>query len=308
MLRRLGPGHRALVTTALTLCVGLGGAVGPAAATTHRTLAGRQVDRIVAMTGYRGLRSHEFDVASKFEAGDANFVVVRLDRARLAVPLTEIQRDLRLAARLAARRRAFTSKVKVGRGAEQDITFDVRPGGRSAPREPYLHAIIVVSHRQRLGALTRPERMARAQALTVISDTARLNVTLLHDSSRGALWGPGLSAESIETAVECFNTTSLVHVARKTVRRLDRQGADMSYLADPGQPDPSRRQEFENLAVRGLEIWSNSLGFAIVAARSGTAYEHYVRQARHMRFAFYRRNDLRYLTVAAAEYRRFARS
>jgi hypothetical protein len=67
-----------------------------------------------------------------------------------------------------------------------------------------------------------------------------------------------------------------------------------------------RRHVDSNLVLAlGREIWSNSLGFAILAARTGTPYSSYTHQAAHLQFGFYRKYDLRYLTVSAAQYRSF---
>lgn len=284
--------HRIGVAAAVAISIGATG-VTPAGATTRHTLTRRQVDRIVAMTGYHGLRSHRFDVAGAFETRPAKVVVIRLDHARLEVPLSEVHADIRRAERLASARRTFTTTIKVGHGPRQRITYEVVP--TSGRHHPDLRYVIFSPHRERLAALTRPEQVPpKVQALTVISGQ-RLNVTLLHDGSPSA---------SLDSMVECLNTSSHVYVTPQTLNRLQKQQVDLSYLTDPNHPHPTRRHELANLASRGLEIWSNSLGFAILAARRGTSYQQYAHQVPRMRFGFYRRNDLRYLKVSPRQYRR----
>ena len=106
--------------------------------------------------------------------------------------------------------------------------------------------------------------------------------------------------------IEILNTSSRVTVSPQTLHRLSRQHVDMSYLTDPNHQHPTRRQELTNLGGRGFEIWSNSVAFAICSARKGTSYKSYRRQADNLRFAIYRRNDLRYLKVSARQYGRLA--
>lgn len=285
-------------------------AFGPASAAAHRhaTLNRPQVHKIVAVTGYRGLRSHHFRVEGVFKDGPVTVKVVRLDGAHLEIPLAELHRDLRRAERLTAARPTFTTTLKTGHGHKQKITYDVAPAGASAPRESYLRYVIFSAHHEQLGKLTRPQRVPGVQALTVISEADRLNVTLLHDIPRSDKWGPSrLSAARLYAMIECLNTSSRVTVSPKTLHRLAAHHVDLSYLTDPNHKHPSRRQELTNLGGRGFEIWANSLGFAVMSARAHTSYRAYSQQAAHNRFAIYRRNDLRYLAVSAKQYRRLAR-
>jgi hypothetical protein len=253
-------------------------------------LSDRQVHRIISMTGYQGLRSHQFDVADTIHAGGADTVVVRLDRARLGVALGELRKDLRLAAGIAGDRPVFTRKIRIG-GATHRVTYDVAPVDVLSPQQSYTRYVIFTPRGRQLTSLTKPQRVPAIQALTVIDAAHRLNVTLLQDTRRHATWGPRLPAAQLFAMVESLNTSSYLYVSPQTLQRLTKQ-----HVAT------------KQLVAYGREIWSNSLGFAILSARSGVAYSRYVRQAAHMRFGFYRHNHLRYLEVNPAAYRRFARS
>jgi hypothetical protein len=280
---------RAAGSAALGLCTvaSLGSA---SAAPAHPGLAAHQIRRIVKMTGYQGMRSHRFDVAGSFRAGGANTVVVRLDGARLGVSLPRLRHDVRLAAGLAANRPTFTRRVKLGRSLHR-ISYDVAPAGVLSPQEPYVRYVIFTPQREPLAALTRPQRVPPVQALTVIDAAHRLNVTLLQDTARNTTWGRRIPAARLFAMIEGLNTTSYVYVAPQTFERLAKQHVNTGKLV-----------------AFGREIWSNSLGFAILSARIGVAYSSYAHQATHMRFGFYRHNHLRYLKVTPAAYRRFARS
>lgn len=258
------------------------------------------------MTGYHGLRSHRYDVVRRFTTGPATVVIVRLDDAKLGVPLAQLHKDIRRAGHLAAARPSFTSRLKLGHGRKQLITYNVAPAGASAPRKPYLRYVIFSPRNEQLGKLTRPRRVPGVQALTVISEADRLNVTLFHDIARSARWGPSsLSSLRLYAMIETINTSSRVTVSPRTLHRLSAHHVDLSYLTDPNHKHPTRRQELTNLGGRGFEIWSNSMGFAITSARAGTSYRAYRHQAADLRFAIYRKNDLRYLEVSAKEYRDF---
>lgn len=302
MLDRGERTRRRLGAAGLALCMGVTG-VGitgssAAGAAGHRALTPAQVDRIVKATGFRGLRAHHFQIATSFQTSSGKVVVVRIDRARLGVPTAQVRRDIRQAQRLADARRTFSTMIRVGPGPKQRITYAVLPTVGSAKQQARTRYVIFSPRTERLGTLTRPQRVPSAvQALTVISSRG-LNVTLLHDGSRAA---------TLDAMVECLNTSSRVYLTPQTLHRMSKQHVNLSYMTDPNHRHPTRRQEVANLGSRGLEIWSNSLGFAIVSARHRKSYRSYVRQATDMRFGFYRRNELRYLKVPAQLYRSFAR-
>jgi hypothetical protein len=276
---------RAITTAVLTLFLS---ATSPAGAAPHHGLSGAQIHRIVAMTGYHGLRSHRFDVADAFHAGGTKTVVVRLDHAPLGVTRHALRRQLALAARLSAQRPHFASKLRLDSRAKQRITFHVAPANVLTPQRDYVRYLIFTRQGERLANLTRPQRIPDIQALTVIDAAHRINVTLLQDRAKGATWGPRLPAAKLFAMVESLNTSSYVFLTPKMLRRLEREHINSNLV----------------LAL-GREIWSNSLGFAILAARAGTPYPSYARQAARLRFGFYRKYDLRYLTVSAAQYRSF---
>lgn len=278
----------------------------PAASSAERTLTARQVTQIVKLTGYQGLRSHTFDIADKFARGQAEVVVVQLDAARLAVPLTVVQRDIALAESLASGNPTFVAKLKVGPGAKQDIKYDVDPAGVLAPQKPYRHYIIFTPNREGLAKLTAPVKPVSDEALTTNNGSKRVNVTLLHDLPPSTPWATAVSAPDFYAMVECINTSSLVYVPARTLDRLAKQHVNMSYMTDPNHRRPSAYVELQNLIGRGREIWSNSMGFAINAARAGVEYDEYVKRAKRLRFSFYPKNDMRFLTASATEYRRFA--
>jgi hypothetical protein len=278
-------GRSWIATAVLTLCVTTSG-VATAASTPRHSLAAKQIQRIVKMTGYHGLRSHRFDVADTFRAGGAKTVVVRLDRARLGVTRKELRRQLALATRLAGDRPAFTTKIRLRHGSRQTITFHVAPANVLTPHAPYIRYLIFTPRREQLSGLTRPQQIPNIQALTVIDAAHRINVTLLQDRAKGATWGSHIPAARLFAMIESLNTSSFVYLTPKTINRMSRRHVNVNKL----------------LAF-GREIWSNSLGFAILAAQTGTSYPAYARQAKDMRFGFYRKYDLRYLTVSAAEYR-----
>ncbi len=261
-----------------------------AAAARHAGLSRQQVHRIVTTTGYEGLRSHRLAVTNDFRASGVRTVVVRLDAARPAVALPALRRDLRLAARLAADRPAFRTALTLGSAPRQRVTFHVAPANVLTPHAPYLRYLIFTPRDERLASLTRPQQVPAIRALTVIDAAHRINVSLLQDTAAGATWGPGVPAARLFALVESLNTSSYLYVAPKTLERLNRHHVHT-----------------RTLAALGREIWSNSLGFAISAARHGTAYARYAHQVDRLRFAIYRHNDLRYLKVPARQYRTFAR-
>jgi hypothetical protein len=280
---------RAAGCSALALCMsaaGVGAASGHPAS--RSSLTSHQVHRIVQMTGYRGLHSHRFEVADSFRSAGANTIVVRLDHARLGVSRAEIRRQLALAARLTADRPAFTSRIRL-RGAHHKIAFHVAPANVLAPHASYVRYLIFTPRDEALTRLTKPQRVPGVQALTVIDAAHRINVTLLQGTRRHATWGPRLPAARLFAMVESLNTSSFVFLSPKTLGRLARQHIN------PNQA-----------LTLGREIWSNSLGFAIMSAHTGTSYAKYAHQAAHLRFAIYREHDLRYLKVSRAQYRRFA--
>ncbi|HVT63543.1 MAG TPA: hypothetical protein VHD81_00120 [Mycobacteriales bacterium] len=283
--------------SALAICLsasGLGaaGTIGAAAATPSRpsSLTSHQVDRIVRMTGYHGLRSHRFHIIDTFRVGGADTVVVRLDHARLGVTRHELRRQLAQAAGLSAGRPTFGTRIRL-HGSRERVTFHVAPVNALTPHASYLRYLMFTPLHERLGRLTRPEQVPDIQALTVVDAAHRLNVTLLQDRAKGATWGSHIPAARLFAMVESLNTSSSVFLSSRTIERLSRQHVDTNKV----------------LAF-GREIWSNSLGFAILAARTGKSYATYSRQATHMRFAFYRRYDLRYLKVPARQYKHFAHS
>ena len=287
----VGVVRRAWIATAiLALCVTTT-SVASAASRPHHSLTAKQIHRIVKMTGYHGLRSHRFDVADAFRAGGASNVVVRLDRARLGVTRQQLRRELAIAAGLAAGRRAFTSKITLRHGSRHKITFHVAPANVLTPHQPYVRYLIFTPRNERLESLTRPQQVPDIQALTVIDAAHRINVTLLQDRAKGATWGPRIPAARLFAMVESLNTSSFVYLSPKTVEQMSQR-----------KVDPNKLLAF------GREIWSNSLGFAILAAQTGTSYPAYAQQAKDMRFGFYQRYDLRYLKVSAEQYRRFAQA
>lgn len=275
---------------AVSMCLGALDA-GTAGATPRHALTKHQVQRIVSMTGYHGLRSHHFTIASSFRAGRANTVVVQLDGAELGEKLGELRKQLGLAAALAAGRPTFTTRLRLGSGTTRRITFHVAPANVLTPHQSYARYVIFTRPGQRLSALTRPERVPDIQALTVIDAANRLNVTLLQDRARHARWGPGVPAGRLFATVESLNTTSYVFLTPKTLEQLARQHVSSNRIISLGR-----------------EIWSNSYGFAIVAAQKDTSYRAYRHQAAHLRFNIYRPNDLHYLTVSKSQYLRFSRA
>lgn len=283
---------RPIWCSALALCLGLTGFSGASATTRPRAgLTGRDIQRIVRMTGYHGLRSHHFVLAETLEAGQTRTLIVRLDRARPGVPLREIRRDLHLADSLAAKRPAFTIGLRLGAGPKHRVGYDVAPADVLEPSQRYIRYVIFSPRDEQLSMLTRPQRVPPIQALTVIDAYDRLNVTLLHDGSRAAKWGPGVSAASLYAMVECLNTASYVYVPPRTLDRRTRHHVTANRLV-----------------ALGREVWSNSLGFATVAARDGTPYRRYAHEVARIRFGIYQQYDLRYLAVPAAEYRQLRRA
>lgn len=294
-----------LAAAVLTVGVSSTGLDQAAAAASRAELSNTQVHRIVHLTGYHALRSHRFERAGAFTARAADVQVIKLDGARLGVPLSELRDDVDLGQQLAATGGTFTTKLKLGRGPKQSITYVVASGMSSAGRSNTRY-VIFTPRSEHLGELTRPQRVPSVQALTVISRDARLAVTLLHDRSQGARWGEtGLPSAPLCAMVESLNATSRVTVSPQTLHRLKSHNVDLSYLTDPNHPNPSRPQELRNLADRGFEIWSNSMGFAVMSARAGASYHHYVHRAGLMRFGFYAKNDMHYMRVSAAQYRSF---
>jgi hypothetical protein len=294
---------RFLGVAGLTVCL-TAGALTPAAAAPG-TLSRAQIHKIVKFTGFQQLSSHGFQVADQFTAGVARFKVLRMDGARLAVSRAQIRRDVAQAITLAARGDTFTTKIKVGPGHKQRIAYRVSPMSDAVRR--HLRYIAFVPHRVQLDNLTRPQRVPFAEALTMISRNERHAISLLHNNARTTTWGStGLSSNQLCTMVESLNAVSNVNVSPATLRRLQRQHVDLSYLTDPNHPNPTRHRELLNLAGRGFEIWSNSLGFATIAARSGYSYQHYLRTVDRLGFAFYKRNQMQYLKMSAEQYREFA--
>ena len=206
-----------------------------AAGTPSHHLTAHQVHRIVRTTGYRGLRSHHFDIATTFGAGGAKTVVVRLDRARVGVALHLLRTDIGLAIKLAAASPRFTSKIKLGSGRPQRITFAVAPAGVLAPHEPYLRYFIFTRHDQRLATLTEPQRVPAVQALTVVDPGHRINVTLLQDGANDATWGPGVPAAQLFAMVESLNTASYVSLTPKTSDRLSGHHTNSTQLVAFGR-------------------------------------------------------------------------
>ena len=298
--------RRVLGVAALAVCMSAG-VVSPASASTSDTLSKAQIHQIVKFTGYRGLASHRFHVADQFTAGAGRFKVVRMDGARLGVPSSAVRRDVAQAMTLAARLDTFTTKIKVGPGPIQRVTYTVSP--ISQAERKHVRYVIFAPHKVQLDALTRPHRMPFVEALTVISHSERLGVTLLHDNSSATTWGTtGLSSNQLCAMVESLNAVSNVNVTNETLRRLARNHVDLSYLTDPNHPNPTRHRELLNLAGRGFEIWSNSIGFAAVSARSGFSYHHYTHRVSRMGFAFYKQNKMHYLMVSPEQYQQFAQS
>jgi hypothetical protein len=306
MLLRPSFRRHSLAAAGIALCLGVTG-VTPASASAHHALSKAQVDRIVKFSGYHSLQSHRFDVAGQFSAGAARFKVVRLDGARLDVPLSEVRRDVLLAESVAQAGGTFTSKIKVGRGHKQRITYHVAPSapsGRSNTRY-----IIFTPRSERLDSLTAPQRVPQIQAFTLVRGAGRLTVTLLHDRAPGATWQQTqIPFANLCALIESFNATNRITVSPATLRRLARHHVDLSYLTDINHPNPSRHRELANLAGRGYEIWSNSVGFAVTSAQAGVSYRHYVRRLVRMGFAFYRKNHMHYLKVSPASYHNFAHS
>jgi hypothetical protein len=204
------------------------------------------------------------------------------------VSRAELHRQLAQAAGLAAARPTFSSRIRL-HGQRQRVTFHVAPANVLTPRASYVRYVIFTPRREAMARLTRPQPVPDIQALTVIDAAHRINVTLLQDRSNGETWGARIPAGRLFAMVESLNTSSYVFLSSKTIARLSREHVNANQA----------------LAF-GREIWSNSLGFAIMAARAGTSYHAYARQATHMRFAFYRPYDLRYLKVSRAQYRHFA--
>ncbi|HVT63542.1 MAG TPA: hypothetical protein VHD81_00115 [Mycobacteriales bacterium] len=276
----------------------------PAGATTHRGLTQAQVHRIVNFTGYQGLRSHRFDVAGVFKAGAATIKVVRLDGARLPIRLSELRRDVAQANDIAQQGGTFTSTLKVGPGKKQRITYHVAPS--THPNEPNLRYFVFAPRSEQLDSLTSPVRAPSIQALTLVGKK-RLAVTLLHDRSPNATWqGTRIPYADICALIESFNSASRVTVARSTLRRLAAHHVDLSYLTDPNHSNPTRHRELMNLAGRGYEIWSNSLGFAITSAQSNVPYHRYRGMLSQMAFSYYARNQMHFLALSATAYRQFA--
>jgi hypothetical protein len=301
------PAVRRHMLAAAAVAVGVGASgITPAAATTHGGLAKAQIHRIIHFTGYQGLRSHRFDVAGVFKAGAATFKVIRLDGARLPIPLSQIRRDVTQADSIAQQGGTFTSMLKVGPGKKQRITFHVAPSAHVD--QPNLRYFVFAPRSEQLDSLTSPLRVPSIQALTLVGKK-RLAVTLLHDRSPHAMWQQTkIPYADICALIESFNATTRVTVAQATLRRLDRNHVDLSYLTDPNHSHPTRHREVMNLAGRGYEIWSNSLGFAITAAQSDVSYHRYSRLLTRMAFSYYARNQMHFLKLGAAAYRQLAQT
>lgn len=224
--------------------------------------------------GFEGLRGHRFEVAKRVITKEANYTFLLLDGAEPALPLEQMESNLRIAEEIAAKRQVHTIPLIFGPGQEPtDVTFVARPSHLDQSAEKDNRYIIVTNKNPRELAAPVP---AFDRGFTVTNDYGP-DVTILQNQPGQSI--DALPADDFIGAVEAFQLTTGYDLEGDFAAWFEayyaQEGSDTSYLQSPYYPEDTLENKRASLLHLVREVGANFEGFARTAAQQGWTYDQY---------------------------------
>lgn len=264
-----------------------------AVAPEKRMLPSQEVQKIIEVTNYKGLEGHSFEIEEEFTTAAARYVIIKLNGAQAAVPISEIKASIAQSEAEAAAKPTFTSRVQLSPGNERDITFQVSPAKISSGGTDTRY---IINTDESLASLMAPVKTPSADGTTLSRSGKNMNVTLLNTRSSEELNGLSISRLAVKTEIR--QTTAAIDIEAASERKLDEDRPDMSGIS------ASSTLQGQKLALAqvGREIYSNSMAYAEESARAGVPYSQYQVHAAEIPIKIHQGAKTYYFVVSKAQY------